>query len=167
MGDPCLGDTNTHAPHMCQFPYKIKSEYSQQKKQKICTLSRQHTYLLHARATHFSAGVQTMRARICSAFSCDMFARVVWLKPWGAAKPPTYSISPLSHALATHYFLRLTRARGRCFLRGRKALLNDFWYFWSRKSTIKESYFMILLFQSSFRLSEKNEKDKKRKEFLF
>ena len=25
----------------------------------------------------FSAGVQTMRARICSAFSCDMFARVV------------------------------------------------------------------------------------------
>ena len=24
-----------------------------------------------------SAGVQTMRARICSAFSCDMFARVV------------------------------------------------------------------------------------------
>ena len=26
---------------------------------------------------------------------------------------------------------------------------------------------MILLFQSSFRLSEKNEKDKKRKEFLF
>ena len=27
--DPCLGDANTHAPHMCQFPYKIKSEYSQ------------------------------------------------------------------------------------------------------------------------------------------
>ena len=28
-------------------------------------------------------------------------------------------------------------------------------------------FFMILLFQSSFRLSEKNEKDKKRKVFLF
>ena len=27
-----------------------------------------------------SAGVQTMRARICSALSCDMFARVVWLR---------------------------------------------------------------------------------------
>ena len=26
-------------------------------------------------------------------------------------KPPTYSISPLPHILATHYFLRLTRAR--------------------------------------------------------
>ena len=46
-----------------------------------------------------------------------------------------FSLYPLPHALATHYFLRLTRARGRCFLRGRKALLNDFWYFSSRKST--------------------------------
>ena len=33
--DPCLGDANTHAPHMCQFPYKIKPKYSQQTKQKI------------------------------------------------------------------------------------------------------------------------------------
>ena len=32
--------------------------------------------LPHARHA-LSAGVQTMRARICSAFSCDMFARVV------------------------------------------------------------------------------------------
>ena len=32
---PCLGDANTHAPHMCQFPYKIKPKYSQQTKQKI------------------------------------------------------------------------------------------------------------------------------------
>ena len=35
MFDPCLGDANTHAPHMCQFPYKIKPKYSQQTKQKI------------------------------------------------------------------------------------------------------------------------------------
>ena len=34
---------------------------------------------------------------------------------------------------------------------GEKALLNDFWYFWSHKSTIKKSFFMILLSQSSFR----------------
>ena len=33
---------------------------------------------LNSRPRHsFSAGVQTMRARICSAFSCDVFARVV------------------------------------------------------------------------------------------
>ena len=36
-----------------------------------------------------------------------------------------------------------------------------------RKEHYKKSYFMILLFQSSFRLSEKNEKDKKRNAFLF
>ena len=33
--DPCLGDADTHAPHMCQFPYKIKPKYIQQTKQKI------------------------------------------------------------------------------------------------------------------------------------
>ena len=33
--DPRLGDANTHASHMCQFPYKIKPKYSQQTKQKI------------------------------------------------------------------------------------------------------------------------------------
>ena len=57
-------------------PCKIKPKYSQQTKQKICTLSRPHTNSIHARLA-LSAGVQTMRARICSAFSCAMFARVV------------------------------------------------------------------------------------------
>ena len=33
----------------------------------------------------------------------------------------------------------------------------------SEKREKRKSFFMILLFQSSFRLSEKNEKDKKRK----
>ena len=63
---------------------------------------------------------------------------------------------------------RMARATNSCTPRwfGRRTarvLLADFWYFWSHKSTIKKSFFMILLFQSSFRLSEKNEKDKKRK----
>ena len=83
------------------------------------------------------AGVQTMRARICLAFSCDMFARVVWLKSWGAAKPPIFAL-PRAARTCHAWLARLTRARGGCFLRGRKALLNDFWYFWSRKSTIRE-----------------------------
>ena len=49
----------------------------------------------------FSAGVQAMRARICSAFSCDMFARVVWLR-LRRAQNRRLSLYPLSHALATH-----------------------------------------------------------------
>ena len=101
-------------------------------------LFRQRTHLIHARLA-LSAGVQIMRARICPAFSCDMFARVVWLR-LRRVRDYRLSLCYLPHALATHYFLRLTRARGRCFLRGRKALLNDFWYFSSRKSTIKEKY---------------------------
>ena len=76
-------------------------------------------------ATHFSAGVQTMRARICSALSCDMFARVVWLKSWRAAKPPIFALSLAAHTCHA-WLARLTRARGGSFLRGRKALLNDF-----------------------------------------
>ena len=36
-------------------PYKIKPKYSQQKKQKICTLSRQRRYWSHARPS-FSSG---------------------------------------------------------------------------------------------------------------
>ena len=50
-----------------------------------------------------------------------------------------FSLRPLSHALATHYFLRLTRARRQWF--GRRTawvLLADFLYFSSQKSTIKE-----------------------------
>ena len=78
------------------------------------------------------AGVQTMRARICSALSCDMFARVVWLKSWGAAKPPTFDLS-LAACTRHAWLVRLTRARGRRYIRGRKALLYDFWYTPSRR----------------------------------
>ena len=61
-----------------------------------------------------------------------------------SAKLPTCTISPLPHALATHYFLRLTRARGGCFLRGRKALLNDFCRaFGHSKAREKKSFFKV------------------------
>ena len=103
---------------------------------KICTPSRQRTHLIHARLA-FIAGVQTMRARICSAISCDMFARVVWLR-LRRAQNYRFLLCSVPYTLATHCFLRLTRARGRRFLRGWKILLNDFWYFSSLKSTIKQ-----------------------------
>ena len=83
-----------------------------------------------------------MRARICSAFSCDMFARVVWLKPRRVAKLPIFAL-PCAARTRHAWLARLTRARGGCFLRGRKALLNDFWYFWSYKSTIKRNFLYV------------------------
>ena len=100
-----------------------------------------HAHIRFTPAHLFLAGVQTMCARICSAFSCDMFARVVCLRLRRAAKLPTCVLSFV--ALTRHAWLaRLTRARGnepmhavrwlasprqgRRFLRGWKILLNDF-----------------------------------------
>jgi len=106
---------------------------------KICTPSRQRTHLIHARLA-FIAGVQTMRARICSALSCDMFARVVWLR-LRRAQNYRFLLCSVPYTLATHCFLRLTRARRTRFgRRTARVLLADFWYFWSCKSTIKEKY---------------------------
>ena len=74
---PRLGDADRVCFANRSIPaLRYKPKHSQQKKQKICTPSRQRTHSIHARLA-LSAGVQTMRARICSAFSCDMFARVV------------------------------------------------------------------------------------------
>ena len=64
------------------------------------------------------------------------------MKPRRIAKLPIFA--PPFAARTRHARLaRLTRARGGCFLRGRKALLNDFWYFCSCKSTIKEKYLYV------------------------
>ena len=54
-----------------------------------------------------------------------------------------FLLCPLPHALDTHYFMRLTRARGKRYIREGNALLYDFWYFWSRKSTIKEKFLYV------------------------
>ena len=82
-----------------------------------------------------------MRARICSAFSCDMFARVVWLRLRRAAKPPTFDLSLAAHTCHA-WLARLTRARGGCFLRGRKALLNDFCRAFGHSKARKEKNFL-------------------------
>ena len=54
-----------------------------------------------------------------------------------------FSLCPLPHTLATHYFLRLTRARGESSQREGNALFDDFWYFSSQKSTIKEKFLYV------------------------
>ena len=50
-----------------------------------------------------------MRARICSAFSCDMFARVVWLRLRRAIKPPTFTL-----LLCRTHSPRMARATNSC-----------------------------------------------------
>ena len=93
------------------------------------TLSRrrQHTCFAYVLipATPLYAGVQTMRARICSAISCDMFARVVYLRLRGAAKPSIFAL-PRTARTCHAWLARLTRARGERFQREGKALFDDF-----------------------------------------
>ena len=85
-----------------------------------------------------------MRARICSALSCDMFARVVYVRLWGVQNCRLL----LCHlpARTRHAWLaRLTRARGRRFLRGWKILLNDFCRaFGHSKARQTQSFFKYL-----------------------
>ena len=59
------------------------------------------------------------------------------------------------------WLARLTRARGRRFLRGWKILLNDFWYFWSYKSTIKEKFLYVSSLSEFFSLVRKERKGQK------
>ena len=61
-----------------------------------------------------------------------------------AAKPPIFTLSFI--ARTCHAWLaRLTRARGKSSQREGNALFDDFWYFWSRKSTIKEKLLHVSL----------------------
>ena len=93
----------------------------------------------------FLAGVQAMRARICSAFSCAMFARVVYLKPWRAAKLPTFA---LSFAARTCHALLL--ATNSCTPHGgseggrrESSLLTFAALFVSEKREKKKSFFIL------------------------
>ena len=73
---------------------------------------------------------------------------------------------PLPHALATHYFLRLTRARRQWFgRRTARVLLADFWYFWSRKSTREEKLLYDTSLSEFFSLVRKERKGQKEESF--
>ena len=108
----------------------------------LIALSRRRTDFTRARQS-FSAGVQTMRARICSVLSCAMFARVVWLK-LRRARNRRFYLCPFA-ARTCHALLPATNScTPRWFgRRTAQVLLADFWYFWSRKSTIKEKLLYV------------------------
>ena len=82
------------------------------------------------------------------------------MKSRGAAKPPTFAL-PFAARACHARLARLTRARGRGFLRGWKILLNDFWYFSSQKSTIKEKFLYDSSLSEFFSLVRKERKGQK------
>ena len=56
-----------------------------------------------------------------------------------AAKLPIFALSRAARTCHA-WLVRQTRARGKSSQREGNALFDDFWYFWSRKSTIKEKH---------------------------
>ena len=92
-------------------PYKVKTKASLKEKNEKHALYPVSAGTGFTPATHLYAGVQTMRARICSVFSCDMFARVVWLKLRRITKLPSFAL-PLAARTRHAWLVRLTRARG-------------------------------------------------------
>ena len=63
-----------HNTHVTPHPPLSRSPFSHWRRLIVTSVS---AGIRPTPAPLFSAGVQTMRARICSAISCDMFARVV------------------------------------------------------------------------------------------
>ena len=61
--------------------------------------------------------------------------------------------------------MRLTRARGKSLQREGNALFDDFWYFWSRKSTIKEKLLYVSSLSEFFSLVRKERKGQKEERF--
>ena len=52
-------------------------------------------------------------------------------------------LCPIAARTCHAWLVRLTRARGKSSQREGNALFDDFWYFWSRKSTIKEKFLYV------------------------
>ena len=115
--------------------------------QSALSASALSAYRLHARPPlPLYAGVEPAHTRICSATSCDVFARVVWIKPWGETDLNFLLCPP--PALACHArFLRLSRVCGRSLKEERLPLFVLFVLFGQAKST--------WCFFVTFRTSEK------------
>ena len=143
---------------ICSKPKYTRSIPSAHGLQPRCPVSATPTHMLRICVNPrpaLIAGVQAMRARICSAISCDMFARVVWLRLWRAQN---HRLSPCPFATRTRHarLARLTRARRQWFgRRTARVLLADFWYFSSLKSTIKEKYLYVFFVSISPRVHKK------------
>ena len=102
-------------------------------------------------ATPLYAGVEPAHTRICSAPSCDVFARVVWIKLWGETDLSflLYSFA----ALAYHALLPAAQSRMRKeFKRGKPSSFCPF-----RTFRTSEKYFVlhVLLHDQKYQKSSK------------
>ena len=97
------------------------------------------------------AGVEPTHTRICSILSCDVFARVIWIKLWGETDL-TFLLCP-PPALTCHAILPATRSRMRKeFKRGKPSSFCPF-----RTFRTGEKYFAfhVLLHDQKYQKSSK------------
>ena len=120
---------------LCAMPiYGRGSHFADIHFQHLGSVSAQTSY---TPATPLYAGVEPAHTRICSATSCDVFARVVWIKLWGKTDLTILLCPP--PALACHArFLRLSRVCGRSL---KEESLPLFVLFGQAKSTFTYCYF--------------------------
>ena len=110
----------------------------------------QRTDFMHARH-FFYAGVEPAHTRICSLLSCDVFARVVSIKPWGETDL-TFLLCP-PPARTCHALLSATQSRMRKeFKRGKPSSFCPF-----RTFRTGEKYFVfhVLLCDQKYQKSSK------------
>ena len=97
-------------------------------------------------ATPLYAGVEPAHTRICSATSCDVFARVVSIKPWGETDLSFLLFPP--PALTCHALLSAAQSRMRKeFKRGKPSSFCPF-----RTFRTGEKYLLLIV---TFRTGEK------------
>ena len=102
---------------------------------------RQRRYQPHARPSFFSGRADNACTNLLG-FLVRYVRTRGSMRFRRAAKSPIFALS--FAARTRHAWLaRLTRARGKSSQREGNALFDDFWYFWSSKSTIKEKYLYV------------------------
>ena len=109
------------------------------------------THRLHPRPPHLYMRACRQCVHESARLSRALCSHAWYSKNCGERQNHRLSLCHLPHALATHYFLRLTRARGRRFLRGWKILLNDFCRaFGHSKAREEKSFFKSLRGRTMF-----------------
>ena len=129
---------------LCSVPCRYgRGSALPKRAQRLGSVSAQTSY---TPATPLYAGVEPTHTRICSALSCDVFARVVWIKLWGETE--FIFLPRLPSALACHALLPATQSRMRKeFKRGSPSSFCPF-----RTFRTGEKYMVLIV---TFQTSEK------------
>ena len=107
----------------------------------MCFPFRQRRYQTHARPSFFSGRAGNACTNLLG-FLVHFVRTRGSMRLRRAAKLPIFALSRAARTCHA-WLVRQTRARGKSSQREGNALFDDFWYFWSYKSTIKEKFLYV------------------------